>query len=142
MFVSDILAHKGNRVVAVTPEETLASAIAVLSARRIGAVVVLGTDKTLLGILSERDILHAVAKHAADALTLRVAEVMTTPVTTCDPDHTVEHVMEVMTNSRFRHLPVVRRGQLLGIVSIGDVVKWRLDEARQETEVLRQYIAT
>jgi CBS domain-containing protein len=142
MFVSDILAHKGNRVVAVTPEETLASAIAVLSARRIGAVVVLGADKTLLGILSERDILHAVAKHAADALTLRVAEAMTTPVTTCDPDHTVEHVMEVMTNSRFRHLPVVRRGQLLGIVSIGDVVKWRLDEARQETEVLRQYIAT
>ncbi len=142
MFVSDILAHKGNRVVAVTPEETLASAIAVLSARRIGAVVVLGTDKTLLGILSERDVLHAVARHAADALTLRVAEVMTTPVTTCDPDHTVEHVMEVMTNSRFRHLPVVRRGQLLGIVSIGDVVKWRLDEARQETEVLRQYIAT
>ena len=142
MFVSDILAHKGNRVVAVTPEEMLASAIAVLSARRIGAVVVLGADKTLLGILSERDILHAVAKHAADALTLRVAEVMTTPVTTCDPDNTVEHVMEVMTNHRFRHLPVVRRGQLLGIVSIGDVVKWRLDEARQETEVLRQYIAT
>lgn len=142
MFVSDILAHKGNRVVAVTPEETLASAIAVLSARRIGAVVVLGADKALLGILSERDILHAVARHAAEALTLRVAEVMTTPVTTCDPDHTVEHVMEVMTNSRFRHLPVVRRGQLLGIVSIGDVVKWRLDEARQEAEVLRQYIAT
>jgi CBS domain-containing protein len=142
MFVSDILGHKGNRVVAVTPEETLASAIATLSARRIGAVLVLDADKKLAGILSERDILHAVARRAAEALSLRVAEVMTTPVVTCDPDDTVEHVMELMTNGRFRHLPVVRRGSLLGIVSIGDVVKWRLDETRQEAEVLRQYIAT
>ena len=142
MFVSDILGHKGNRVVAVTPEETLASAIATLSARRIGAVLVLDSDKKLVGILSERDILHAVARRAADALGLRVAEVMTTPVVTCDPDDTVEHVMELMTNGRFRHLPVVRRASLLGVVSIGDVVKWRLDETRQEAEVLRQYIAT
>ena len=142
MFVSDILAQKGNRVVAVTPDETLASAIATLSARRIGAVVVLDPDKNLAGILSERDILHAVARRAADALGLRVADVMTTPVITCDPDDTVEHVMELMTNGRFRHLPVVRRGALMGVVSIGDVVKWRLDETRQEAEVLRQYIAT
>ncbi len=142
MFVSDILGHKGNRVVAVTPDETLASAIATLSARRIGAVLVLDPDKKLVGILSERDILHAVARRAADALTQRVADVMTTPVITCDPDDTVEHVMELMTNGRFRHLPVVRRGNLLGVVSIGDVVKWRLDETRQEAEVLRQYIAT
>lgn len=142
MFVSDILAHKGNRVVAVTPDETLASAIATLSARRIGAVLVLDADKNLAGILSERDILHAVARRAADALKLRVGDVMTTPVITCDPDDTVEHVMGLMTNGRFRHLPVVRRGTLLGIVSIGDVVKWRLDETRQEAEVLRQYIAT
>jgi CBS domain-containing protein len=142
MFVSDILAHKGNRVVAVTPEESLASAIATLSARRIGAVLVLDADKKLAGILSERDILHAVARRAAESLSLRVSEVMTTPVVTCDPDDTVEHVMALMTNGRFRHLPVVRRGSLLGIVSIGDVVKWRLDETRQEAEVLRQYIAT
>lgn len=142
MFVSDILGHKGSRVVAVTPEETLASAIATLSARRIGAVLVLDASKNLLGILSERDILHAVARHAAESLALRVGDVMTTPVVTCDPDDTVEHVMELMTNGRFRHLPVVRRGDLLGVVSIGDVVKWRLDETRQEAEVLRQYIAT
>lgn len=142
MFVSDILGQKGSRVVAVTPDETLASAIATLSARRIGAVLVLDRDKNLVGVLSERDILHAVARRAAEALALRVGEVMTTPVVTCDPDDTVEHVMELMTNGRFRHLPVVRRGDLLGVVSIGDVVKWRLDETRQEAEVLRQYIAT
>jgi len=142
MFVSDILGHKGSRVVAVTPDETLASAIATLSARRIGAVLVLDANKNLVGILSERDILHAMARRAAEALALRVGDVMTTPVVTCDPDDTVEHVMELMTNGRFRHLPVVRRGDLMGVVSIGDVVKWRLDETRQEAEVLRQYIAT
>ncbi|HEX2890388.1 CBS domain-containing protein [Vineibacter terrae] len=142
MFVSDILQHKGTRVVAVTPDETLASAIATLSARRIGAVLVLDADKSLVGILSERDILHALARRAGDAFGLRVEEVMTTPVVTCDPDHTVEHVMALMTEGRFRHLPVVQRGVLMGIVSIGDVVKWRLDETRQEAEDLRQYIAT
>ncbi|TXL70377.1 CBS domain-containing protein [Vineibacter terrae] len=142
MFVSDILQNKGTRVVAVTPDETLASAIATLSARRIGAVLVLDVDKSLVGILSERDILHALARRAGDAFGLRVEEVMTTPVVTCGPDHTVEHVMALMTEGRFRHLPVVQRGVLMGIVSIGDVVKWRLDETRQEAEDLRQYIAT
>jgi CBS domain-containing protein len=142
MFVSDILAQKGNRVIAVTPDETLTSAIATLSARRIGAVLVLDAAKSVIGVLSERDILHALARRAADALTLRVSDVMTSPVITCDPDDTVEHVMEVMTNNRFRHLPVVRRGSLLGVVSIGDVVKCRIDETRQEAEVLRQYITT
>jgi CBS domain-containing protein len=142
MFVSDILAQKGNRVIAVTPDETLTSAIATLSARRIGAVLVLDAAKSVIGVLSERDILHALARRAADALTLRVSDVMTSPVITCDPDDTVEHVMEVMTDNRFRHLPVVRRGSLLGVVSIGDVVKCRIDETRQEAEVLRQYITT
>ena len=142
MFVSDILAQKGNRVIAVTPDETLTSAIATLSARRIGAVLVLDAAKSVIGVLSERDILHALARRAADALTLRVSDVMTSPVITCDPDDTVEHVMEVMTNNRFRHLPVVHRGSLLGVVSIGDVVKCRIDETRQEAEVLRQYITT
>jgi CBS domain-containing protein len=142
MFVSDILANKGNRVVAVAPEDALTSAIATLSDRRIGAVLVLGANRELLGILSERDILNAVARQAGDALQRRVRDVMTTPVTTCDPEDTVEHVMSLMTEGRFRHLPVVRRGELLGVVSIGDVVKWRLDETRQEAETLRQYITT
>lgn len=142
MFVSDILGHKGTRVIAVTPVDTLASAIATLSARRIGAVLVLDAEKKLIGILSERDVMHAVARRASDALGLTVAEVMTTPVVTCDPDDTVEHVMELMTNGRFRHLPVVRRDVLMGVVSIGDVVKWRIDETRREAEELRQYIAT
>jgi CBS domain-containing protein len=142
MFVSDILVHKGDRVISVKPEETLTSAIATLSTRRIGALLVLDAVGKLLGILSERDVLHAMARRHAEALGLRVADVMTAPVITCDPDDTVEHVMELMTNNRFRHLPVVRRGMLLGVVSIGDVVKCRIDETRQEAEVLRQYIAT
>jgi CBS domain-containing protein len=116
--------------------------VATLSARRIGAVLVIDAGKKLVGVLSERDVLHALARRATEALDLRVGDVMTAPVVTCDPDDTVEHVMELMTNGRFRHLPVMRRGALLGVVSIGDVVKWRLDETRQETEVLRQYIAT
>lgn len=142
MFVSDILGQKGDRVISVSADDSLTSAIATLSTRRIGAVLVLDAAGKVLGILSERDVLHAVARRAADALGLSVADVMTTPVITCDPDDTVEHVMELMTNNRFRHLPVVRRGALLGVVSIGDVVKCRIDETRQEAEVLRQYIAT
>jgi CBS domain-containing protein len=142
MFVSDILMQKGDRVIAARPDEVLAAAIATLSARRIGALLVLDDDGRLMGILSERDVLHAVARQAANALALRVADVMTTPVVTCDPDDTVEHVMQLMTDNRFRHLPVVRRGLLLGVVSIGDVVKCRIDETRREAEVLREYIAT
>jgi CBS domain-containing protein len=142
MFVSDILMQKGDRVIAARPDEVLAAAIATLSARRIGALLVLDDDGRLMGILSERDVLHAVARQAANALALRVADVMTTPVITCDPDDTVEHVMQLMTDNRFRHLPVVRRGLLLGVVSIGDVVKCRIDETRREAEVLREYIAT
>jgi CBS domain-containing protein len=142
MFVSDILMQKGDRVIAARPDEMLASAVATLSARRIGALLVLNDDGRLMGILSERDVLHAVARQSADALALRVADVMTTPVVTCDPDDTVEHVMQLMTDNRFRHLPVVRRGALLGVVSIGDVVKCRIDETRREAEVLREYIAT
>lgn len=142
MFVSDILNTKGNRVIAVAPDDSLASAVATLSTRRIGAVLVLGGSKEVLGILSERDVLHALAREAGDALQRKVRDVMTSPVVTCEPDDTLGHVMSLMTERRFRHLPVLRHGELLGILSIGDVVKWRLDETRQEAETLRQYIAT
>ncbi len=141
MFVSDILLHKGDRVVSVSPDDTLSKAIAELSARRIGAVLVLASDGDIVGILSERDVVHALARRGTSALALAVADVMTRAVVTCDPDATIEHVMTLMTNGRFRHLPVVVRGRLAGMVSIGDVVRLRLEEQRNEAEALRHYIA-
>ena len=140
MFVSDILAHKGDRVVAVAPEESLAAAIATLAARRIGAVLVLDADEAIVGILSERDVLHAVAREGAQALNRKVSEVMTGTVVTCDPDASIEQIMATMTERRFRHLPMVQQGRLCGMISIGDVVRLRLEEQRREADALREYI--
>jgi CBS domain-containing protein len=140
MFVSDILAYKGDRVVSVAPEDSLAAAIATLSARRIGAVLVLDADKAIDGILSERDVLNAVAREGAQALNRKVSEVMTGSVVTCEPDDSIEQIMETMTERRFRHLPVVQQGRLCGMISIGDVVRLRLEEQRREADALREYI--
>jgi CBS domain-containing protein len=142
MFVSSILAEKGNDVVAIPPTETVAALAARLTERRIGAVVVCGTDGRIAGIVSERDVVQALARHGAAALDGRVAELMVTDVETCEPDDTLEHVMQVMTSRRIRHLPVMQRGRMAGIVSIGDVVKYLIAETRHEAEALRQYIAT
>ncbi len=92
------------------------------------------------GIVSERDLVRAFASHGADAMDLEAGKIMTRDVVTCDPDDSIDHVMEQMTRGRFRHLPVVRHGELLGLVSIGDVVKARLEEAHHETEALKAYI--
>jgi CBS domain-containing protein len=140
MFVSDILAYKGERVISVAPNDGLAAAIATLAARRIGAVLVLDAGGAIVGILSERDVLHAMARDGAAALNRKVSEVMTGSVVTCDPDASIEHVMQTMTDRRFRHLPVVRQGRLCGMISIGDVVRLRLEEQRREADALREYI--
>ena len=140
MFVSDILAAKGGLVYTVTPGTTLAQASRQLSTRRIGSVLVIDRLDRVAGIVSERDIVHALATHGAPALELDASEVMTRNVVTCDPDDSIDQVMETMTQGRFRHLPVVRHGELLGLVSIGDVVKARIAETVHETEALRAYI--
>ncbi len=140
MFVSDILAYKGDRVVSVAPGEGLAAAIGTLSTRRIGAVLVLDPDGAIVGILSERDVLHAVARDGMAALDRKVSDVMTASVVTCDPDASIESVMQTMTERRFRHLPVVQQGRLCGMISIGDVVRLRLEEQRREADALREYI--
>ncbi len=140
MFVSDILAEKGGLVFTVTPRTTLGQVSRQLSTRRIGSVLIVDRLDRVAGIVSERDIVHALATHGAPALELEAAEVMTRNVITCDPDDSIDHVMETMTRGRFRHMPVVRRGELLGLVSIGDVVKARLKETEHETEALRAYI--
>jgi CBS domain-containing protein len=127
MFVSDILSRKGALVHTVTPGTSVGQIAQQLSARRIGSVLVLD-DEQVVGIVSERDLVRA------------LANVMTRDVVTCDPDESIDRVTELMTRGRFRHLPVVRRGELLGLVSIGDVVKARLEEATHETEALKAYI--
>ena len=140
MFVSDILSLKGGLVYTVTPGTSVGQISQQLSTRHIGSVLILDPDDSIAGIVSERDIVHAVATHGTPALALEAAHIMTRNVVTCDPDDSIEHVMQLMTRGRFRHLPVVRHGELLGLVSIGDGVKARLEEAHHETEALRAYI--
>ena len=140
--VSTILESKGHTVVTVTPSETVATVVNVLARNRIGAVPVLGPDGSLVGIISERDIIRGMSQYGAATLALAVDRLMTSDVKTCAPDDQIIELMETMTLQRFRHLPVLRNRQLIGIVSIGDVVKQRLEEAQSELEALRSYIAS
>ena len=140
MFVSDILSQKGGLVFTVTPGTSVAQLAQQLSARRIGSVLVLDGEGSVAGIVSERDLVRALASHGAKAMELEARQVMTRDVVTCDPDDSIDQVMQTMTQGRFRHLPVVRHGELLGLVSIGDVVKARLEETKHETEALKAYI--
>jgi CBS domain-containing protein len=140
MFVSDILSQKGGLVFSVTEATSAAEVAQQLSVRRIGSVLVLNDESAVLGIVSERDLVRALATHGIKAMELEARQIMTRDVVTCDPDDSIDDVMQTMTNGRFRHLPVVRHGELLGLISIGDVVKARLEEAKHETEALKAYI--
>ena len=142
MNVKVILAAKGGDVVCIEPTADLAAAAKLLSARRIGVLVIRGAGGRLSGILSERDIVRAVSEHGAGALALPVAQVMTRNVVTCSEEDSVAGIMERMTVGKFRHLPVVTEGRLVGLVSIGDVVKQRVEEVERESEALRDYIRT
>lgn len=141
MNVNDILKAKGREVATVAPDATVTDAVQLLHRRGIGALVVSADGNRLDGILSERDIVHALAAHGAAVLDRRVAELMTRRVVTCTPDDTIAELMGEMTRRRIRHLPVVDRDRLAGLVSIGDVVKNRLEEMESETTSLRQFIA-
>lgn len=142
MLVAHILNEKGRDVVSIRPEATLQDAAAVLTRHRIGALIVRGEAGPLMGIISERDIVRAVAEHGEAALVLPVSTRMTSDVAVCDETGTIAEIMETMTRFRFRHLPVVCDGKVCGIVSIGDVVKSRIYETTCETEALKEYIAT
>jgi CBS domain-containing protein len=141
MNVETILLNKGSAVATIRPGETVGSVIDALVSRNIGALVVSEDGERVDGIISERDIVHALAHHGSGLLALTVAEVMTRPVITCGPTQSVDELMAEMTNRRIRHFPVVRNGRLCGIVSIGDVVKNRLDEIEYEAKSLRSFIA-
>jgi CBS domain-containing protein len=143
MTVKAILSRKGNDVFTIEPTVTLSAAVNMLAEHRIGALlVVAGADKQAAGILSERDIVRALAQRGPGALQEAVGQVMTRRVVTCTESDTVAALMERMTQGKFRHLPVVERGKLVGLVSIGDVVKHRLGEMEHESNALREYILT
>ena len=141
MSVKQILDQKGRDVVTVSPTMGTAEAVRFLADNKIGAVIVIGTGGKIAGILSERDIVRAVAKKGADALAAPISSIMTSKVTTCGEDHTINQVMELMTNGRFRHLPVERDGALVGVISIGDVVRRRIEDVEREAEEIKAYIA-
>jgi CBS domain-containing protein len=142
MNVKAILESKGRSVQTIGPSETLAAAIKSLADHKIGALVVTNGDRKIVGILSERDIVRVIAKHGHAALEQSVRQAMTAKVKSCNESHTINQVMEIMTQGRFRHLPVEKNGQLDGIISIGDVVKKRIEEVEREAEEIKQYIAT
>ena len=141
MNVETILQNKGSAVATIRPGDTVGAAVDALVSRNIGALVASEDGERVDGIISERDIVHALAHHGPGLLSLTVAEVMTRQVVTCDPAESVGELMAEMTNRRIRHFPVVLNGRLCGIVSIGDVVKNRLDEIEYEAKSLRSFIA-
>ena len=141
MNVHTILRNKGKSVVTIHPDATVERAVAVLRLRGIGALVVSDDGENVVGILSERDIVEAMARYGGELLAVSVSEVMTCPVVTCEPGDGVAELMAEMTNRRIRHFPVVDDGRLVGIVSIGDLVKSRLDEIEYEAHSMRSFIA-
>jgi CBS domain-containing protein len=138
MTVKAILSRKGGDVVTIAPTAQLAEAVKLLAARRIGAIVITGPGERVAGILSERDIVRVLAERGTAVLDEQVGAVMTRNVVTCTGAETVS----AMTAHRFRHLPVVEQNKLVGIISIGDVVKRRVEEIEGESNALREYIAT
>lgn len=140
MLVSDILKTKGADVVAVPPSLPVSDAAKLLAEKRIGSVLVMDREK-IAGILSERDIVRTLAAEGASCLDGPVSRLMTAKVVTCRPDQSISDVMELMTSGRFRHVPVVADGRLAGMISIGDVVKWRLEEAQEEVRQMAAYVS-
>lgn len=140
MTVASIIAQKGRDVVTTPPHRTLQEVAGVLAAKRIGTVLVTGADGALKGIISERDVVRAVAASGGAALEDPVSAHMTKDVVTCEEHDLISDVMAKMTRGRFRHMPVLEHGRLVGIVSIGDVVKQRLAETEAESRQLMDYI--
>ncbi|WPO40457.1 CBS domain-containing protein [Tardiphaga sp. 42S5] len=141
MTVRAILDSKGHQIISVSPNDKVSSAVQLLSQRKIGAVLVM-SDHHIDGILSERDIVRVIGERGAAALDEDVSAVMTRKVIGCKPSDTVGAIMEKITTGKFRHLPVIEDEKVVGLISIGDVVKFRLREFEREQEALREYIAT
>lgn len=141
MYVSDILKAKGDKVITLGSAAPVSAAVALLAENRIGAVLVTDDAGGIAGILSERDVVRAMHVHREKVFAKTVGELMTHEVVTCDPKDPVAAIMGMMTSQRFRHVPVLDAGKLVGMISIGDVVKSRIEEAQSEVEALRHYIS-
>ena len=142
MTVARILDDKGREVFTTQPHRTLREVVELLASKGVGAVVVSDASQSVLGILSERDVVRVLGRHGASALEDPVSRHMTPKVVTVTREDTIEHVMQTMTQGRFRHVPVVEDGRLIGIISIGDVVKRHVNALDSERQALREYIAT
>jgi len=142
MTVSRIIGAKGHDVVTARPHYTIAAVARILAERKIGAVVVTDDSGAIRGILSERDIVAAIAAHGSRALDEETSLHMTTEITTCGPSALINDMMAAMTAGKFRHVPVEEKGRLVGIISIGDVVKHRVAEIENEREALESYITS
>ena len=141
MTIGAILASKGSDVVSISSNDRVADAVAMLAEKRIGAVPVID-DGHVVGIFSERDVVYSIAKVGAAALDARIGDVMTAPAMTVDPDTAVMAGLSLMTKRRIRHLPVVRGDVVVGFISIGDLVKYRIDRVESEAAAMRDYIAS
>jgi CBS domain-containing protein len=142
MTVATVLAAKGLDVVTIEPSASLAAAARLLAEKRIGAVLILGADRRIVGILSERDIVRAIGERGADVLDEPVSVAMTRKVSTCNETELVSSIMERTSAGKFRHMPVIDQGQPVGMISIGDVVKHRLQAMERDSVAMRDYILT
>ncbi len=141
MSIRSILSHKSDEVLTVHPQMLVADVVAILATKRIGALPVI-EGGAVLGIFSERDLIYSTAREGAAALSRTVGEVMTSPVICLTGDESVDDALSLMTRRRIRHLPVVEGARLIGFVSIGDLVKNRIEQIEQEAEAMRTYIQT
>jgi CBS domain-containing protein len=141
MTVAQILKSKGRNVVTASADDTVRSIASTLTERRIGAVIIVEKDGSIDGIISERDIVHAIAKNGPKALDMKARQIMTEDVHTCEPADSEAELMALMTNQRIRHLPVLENGKLAGMISIGDVVKYRMEAIEREADEMKQYIS-
>jgi CBS domain-containing protein len=139
MTIQAILGDKGHEVATIGPDEKVTQAVATLGQKRIGALPVV-EDGRVLGIISERDVIYCLRDHGAESLAWPVSRVMTSPAITAEPDTSVLTALAMMTQRRIRHLPVISGGELIGIVSIGDLVKHRIERIEEEAEAMRAYI--
>lgn len=141
MIVEQILNEKGRVVVTLKAEHTLKDAAQLLDEKKIGAVVTLGANDEIIGVLSERDIVRQMARQGAAALDMTVGSAMTRSVVTVHPETLIEEALQTMTDRRIRHLPVVRNDRLAGVISIGDLVKWKIAETEAEAQAMKSYLS-
>ena len=142
MTIARLIADRSGEIWSCHADDTVAEAVAMLARRRIGALPVSDGGDGVAGIFSERDVLYCLEKHGAAALDLKVREVMTAPAITIEPNTRVDDALGLMTRRRIRHLPIALDGRMIGFVSIGDLVKWRIDRIEAEAEAMRSYIQT